>query len=112
MQNLDKLLEAICNDYAKLDPKGESSYTQGELEKMKKGITLKVEEGKKYIKIIHGNSVWGFVVNVHDDKQFRFGDLLKAAGWKTPARNKPRGNVVDGDFSWVRWTGPDYLFNR
>jgi hypothetical protein len=70
---------------------------------MKKGITLKVEEGSKYIKIINRHSVWGFVVNVHNDKQFRFGDLLKAASWKTPARNAARGNVVDGDFSFVKW---------
>ena len=25
-----------------------------------------------------------------------------------PARNKARGNVIDGDLSWVRWTG-EYL---
>jgi hypothetical protein len=49
------------------------------------------------------------VVNVHNDKQFRFGDLLKAASWKTPARNAARGNVVDGDFSFVKWTGLDYM---
>ncbi len=61
--------------------------------------------GFKYIKIITGSSVWGFVVNRHDDKKFRFGDILKAAGWKAPARNFARGNVVDRDFKGVRWTG-------
>ena len=61
--------------------------------------------GSKYVKIVTGNSVWGFVVRVHNDKKFRFGDILKAAGWKTPARNFSRGNVVDGNFGGVSWTG-------
>lgn len=61
------------------------------------------------MKIITGNSVWGFVVNTNSDKLFQYGDILKAASWKTPARNKARGNVLNGDFSWVRWTGTEYL---
>lgn len=109
MQNLDKLLAAICDDYSKTDPLGESTYAQRKLKEMRDGVSLKVKPGKKYIKIINDNSVWGFIVNVHDDKQFRFGDILMAASWKTPARNKPRGNVVDGDFSKVLWMGPSYL---
>ena len=55
----------------------------------------------------HG-CVWGFVVNTDDDKKFRKGDILKAAGWNAPARNKARGNVVDGDYN-IQWTGPNYL---
>jgi len=54
------------------------------------------------------NSVWGFVVNVDDDKMFRKGDILKAAGYNAPARNKPRGNILDGGYQ-IRWTGPLYL---
>jgi hypothetical protein len=61
--------------------------------------------GSKYMKVVTGSSVWGFVVKVHNDKKFRFGDILKAAGWATPARNFARGNVLDGDFRGVRWTG-------
>jgi hypothetical protein len=52
--------------------------------------------------------VWGFIQK-EDDKKFRAGDILKAASWAAPARNKARGNVLDEDFSWVRWTGPEYL---
>jgi len=52
-------------------------------------------------------SVWGFIVKA-DDKLFKAGDILKAASWSAPARNKPRGNVFT-DLSWVQWTGPAYL---
>ena len=40
------------------------------------------------------------------------GDVLKAAGWKTPALNKARGNLFDGyniDPNSMRIYGPDYL---
>ena len=74
--------------------------------------SLYVEEGRKYLKVIKklGNQemVWGFVMK-EDDKKFRAGDILKAASWSAPARNKARGNILDNDFSWVRWTGPEYL---
>ena len=71
-----------------------------------------VKEGSKYIKLITKlgmqNSVWGFVVATDNDKMFKKGDLLKPAGYNKPARNKPRGNVLEGGFP-VRWTGPLYL---
>ena len=67
-----------------------------------------VKEGKKYIKIMSSRSVWGFVVNVDNDKKFKKGDLLYPAGYATPARNKARGNVLEGGFA-IQWTGPVYL---
>ena len=67
-----------------------------------------VKKGKKYIKILSGTSAWGFIVNTDDDKLFKKGDLLKCAGWAKPARNKPRGNVLEGGFP-INWTGPVYL---
>ena len=69
---------------------------------------LEVKYGKKYIKIISDRSVWGFIVNTDDDKKFRKGDILKAAGWNAPARNAARGNILDGGYC-VQWTGPLYL---
>jgi hypothetical protein len=64
-------------------------------------------EGNKYIKIITNGSVWGFVVAVNNDKKFKYGDILKAAGWNAPARNAARGNVFE-DYD-IQWTGPNYL---
>ena len=75
------------------------------------GIEMKY--GSKYIKIITGKhgkntSVWGFVVNTDNDKKFKKGDLLKAAGWAAPARNGARGNILEGGYP-INWTGPLYL---
>ena len=113
---INKLLEIIKADYAAYQmmcnwngtPNPELSDVQ---KKMRKEFneSLHYVEGKKYIKILKEGSVWGFVVNVDDDKKFRKGDILKAASYNTPARNKPRGNVLDNDFLMVRWTGPAYL---
>ena len=76
--------------------------------------------GSKYIKIIHrarlartgprhaSIGVVAFVVGVDTDKKFRKGDILKPAGWKAPARNKARGNILDGGYT-INWTGPLYL---
>jgi hypothetical protein len=47
-------------------------------------------------------------VNTDNDKLFKKGDLLKPAGYDKPARNKPRGNILDGGFQ-INWTGPLYL---
>ena len=74
--------------------------------------------GQKYIKIItcdNGNdrSVWGFINK--SNPNFKEGDILKAAGWKTPALNKARGNLLDlniknyCDPNSMRIYGPDYL---
>lgn len=68
--------------------------------------------GNKYIKITTGgrNSACGFIVNTHFDKKFKFGDILKAASWCAPARNFPRGNVIEDSVEDMRrglsWTGP------
>ena len=69
---------------------------------------LSVEEGRKYVKVIKGGSVWGFIVNTENDKKFKLGDILKAAGWAAPARNAARGNILDGGYD-IQWTGPNYL---
>ena len=88
-----------------------NNCSRGEaFEEMKKEFAdgFVVKTGKKYIKILSGTSAWGFIVNTDDDKLFKRGDLLKCAGWAKPARNKPRGNVLEGGFP-INWTGPVYL---
>ncbi len=73
---------------------------------------ISVEYGKKYIKIVKTlgsqRMVWGFIVGVDNDKKFKLGDILKPAGWKAPARNAARGNILDGGYP-INWTGPLYL---
>ena len=69
---------------------------------------IEIRKGRKYIKIVSNNSVWGFIVNTDTDAKFKEGDILKAAGFNTPARNSARGNIIEGDYS-IAWTGPHYL---
>ena len=62
--------------------------------------------GSKYIKVTRSSnqtSVHSFIVKIHNDKKFKYGDILKAASWKTPARNFARGNVFE-EYK-VKWTG-------
>lgn len=71
-------------------------------------------KGRKYAKIISGvagsRSVWGFVamqdVNTKN-KSFKEGDLLKAAGWNSPAKHA-RGNIFEGNARYTKY-GPEYL---
>ena len=69
-----------------------------------------ITPGSKYIKILrdNGGSAWGFIVKTDTDKKFKKGDILKCAGWAAPARNKARGNVLEGNYP-INWTGPVYL---
>ena len=67
--------------------------------------SLSYRMGTKYVKVTCGGSVKAFVVACDNDKKFEFGDILKPAGWKAPARNFRRGNVLDRTFNGVHWTG-------
>ena len=69
---------------------------------------FKVMTGKKYARVINRDCVAAFVVLVDNDKKFRKGDILKPAGYATPARNSARGNVLDGGYK-IKWTGTLYL---
>ena len=92
-----------CTDARGLDALTETNKTM--IAEFNEKITYKV--GTKYIKVFtEGGSVWGFVMQ-EDDAKFKKGDILKAAGYNAPARNKARGNVFTG-YS-VSWTGPHYL---
>ena len=62
--------------------------------------------GRKYLKIVKESAVWGFI-NL-TNKNFKEGDILKAAGWASPALNKARGNIFHDNYE-ISWTGPKYL---
>ena len=81
------------------------SYTTGSYE-------LRPYGGTKYLKLAtdNGNRVWGFVSLVDGTLKgapVKVGDLLKAAGWRAPAKHS-RGNILDGTAQYGPY-GPSYL---
>ena len=108
---MDDLLDHMRENYVKWSRSGPDGSTDIKTE-MEEDYAdgLVYEYGSKYIKVISGkrnqSSVCLFVVNTDRDKKFRFGDILKPAGWAAPARNFARGNVFEEDgFNRVQWTG-------
>jgi hypothetical protein len=71
--------------------------------------TFEYTTGPKYIRVVKrdgyhgGRSVHCFVDRAN-------GDVLKAAGWKAPAKHA-RGNILDehNGLARMKWTGPEYL---
>jgi len=77
-----------------------------------------VESGRKFDRIVeeeHNGSrrVWGFISRAdgtHKGAPIKVGDILKADGWKSPAKHA-RGNIyVSFDEGYGPY-GPDYLKN-
>ena len=99
---MDKLLENIQIDYNKW---GASSGID-------KTLDLSLKPGRKFIKVVEGNRVWGFVAKVdgtHKGLPMLKGDILKAAGWASAAKHS-RGSIFDSDMhKSFSWTGPNYL---
>tara|TARA_R100001129_G_C5118972_1_gene189470 strand:+ start:226 stop:537 length:312 start_codon:yes stop_codon:yes gene_type:complete len=101
MEGIEKMIEVAVEDY-------KNRFNREDMiERYENGFEVKT--GRKYIKVINEGAAWAFVVNTDDDEMFEKGDILMAAGWATPARNQARGNVLKGDFTWIKWTGPEYL---
>ena len=75
-------------------------------------LDLKLKSGSKFIKVIEGNRVWGFIAKVdgvHKGLPMLKGDILKAATWRAPAKHS-RGSIFDKDMhKSFSWTGPNYL---
>tara|TARA_B100000287_G_scaffold376041_1_gene376920 strand:- start:98 stop:523 length:426 start_codon:yes stop_codon:yes gene_type:complete len=99
---LGELEQRIIEDYDKFmdNPKMRKEFREN----------LHYIPGRKYLKIVTDNSVWGFI-NLSNPK-FLEGDILKAAGWKTPALNQARGNIFNiwpPDNYTIAWTGPLYI---
>ena len=97
---IDNLLENINKDYVK--------WCNGR-PIMNEDLSLK--PGRKFIKVIRGTSVWGFVAKedgVHKGLPMKTGDVFKAASWNAAAKHT-RGNIFDKNQDYFRWTGPNYL---
>jgi len=106
---LETLKNDIVADYEGWQNVGGKPRTEIQAQMLDEFINgIRIDEGSKYIKIVTGSSVWGFIVKTDTDKKFRKGDILKAAGWAAPARNAARGNILDGGYS-IQWMGPHYL---
>ena len=104
---LAALLAKAKADYAAWwGAKANDAHVQKMIEEYNAGI--RIEEGNTYYKVIiqsgSQNSVHSFVVKA-DTKKFRAGDVLKPASWKAPATNFARGNILEGNFDRIRWTG-------
>ena len=103
---VNNLVAAANADYIDRPQYGSDDTRDKMNDKFTKGWVI--TKGSKYIRFRQGYGTWGFVVNTDNDKKFKKGDLLKPAGYDKPARNKPRGNILDGGFQ-INWTGPLYL---
>ena len=104
-------IERIREDYKKwtyTDKKGFDSVKDDMTEKFCKSISIK--EGQKFYKVLTENSVHSFIVKKDSNirgKDFKRGDMLKAASWASPALNCARGNIF-GNYI-VQWTGALYM---
>ena len=65
--------------------------------------SVRVDEGKAYLKVIKDGSVHSFIVKA-DSGKFKAGDVLKAASFKAPAKNFARGNIITGELSQISWS--------
>lgn len=108
---IQNLIERMKEDYLQWTlqcAKGELSETNKRMIEQY-NEEVEVVEGRKYIKVLQNKSAWGFIVATDTDKKFKKGDILMAAGYSAPARNKARGNIFDLDNTRVQWTGANYL---
>ena len=97
-QHIDELVSRIIDNYAKTGSGSGEDFAK----------SIHVVEGRKYIKIVKADSVWGFVVATDGDRKFKKGDILKPASFNSPTRNYARGNIIEGGYP-VHWTGPAYM---
>ena len=96
--SVSKLLENINKNYHKSFPSN-------------KDMLLSLTAGRKFVKVLSDNSVWGFVGKadgVHKGIPFKKGDVFKPASWSAAAKHV-RGSIFDENKDWYRWTGPNYL---
>ena len=97
------MLEGIHTDYTNWS-------NRTEYDDIKKA-NLYIKPGRKFDKIIHDNSVWGFVAKtdgVLKGIPYNVGDVFKAASWNAPAKHV-RGTIFSDNTNWYQWTGPNYL---
>ena len=98
--SVSKLLENINIDYHRSVPSREN-----------KDMLLSLVAGRKFVKVVQDNSVWGFIAKKdgeHKGLPMKKGDVFKPASWRAAAKHV-RGSIFDTNTDWFRWTGPNYL---
>ena len=77
-----------------------------------KKLDLKLNKGRKFIKVVEGTRVWGFISLVdgeHKGAPIKVGDIMKAESWRAASKHS-RGSIFDKEFhKSFSWTGPNYL---
>ena len=74
------------------------------------GFNISFKKGRKFMKVIEGSRVWGFVAlsdGIHKNIPHSKGDTFKPASWKAAAK-WARGNIFNEGTDWYEWTGPNY----
>jgi nicotinamide mononucleotide adenylyltransferase len=113
---VDNLIVGIGNDYDRWsNPNGDGVDERMKLIKEASSVkfkkTLYMKSGRKFDKVIHGTSVWGFVAKTDGMLKgipYFVGDVFKAASWAAPAKHV-RGSIFATEQNWFAWTGPNYL---
>ena len=113
---VDNLIVGIGNDYDRWsNPNRDGVDEQMKLIKEASAVkfkkTLYMKSGRKFDKVIHGTSVWGFVAKTDGMLKgipYFVGDVFKAASWAAPAKHV-RGSIFATEQNWFAWTGPNYL---
>tara|TARA_R100001443_G_C3341502_1_gene174584 strand:- start:157 stop:540 length:384 start_codon:yes stop_codon:yes gene_type:complete len=90
----------------------QESYSGWGGSRIDRKLDLSLKPGRKFIKVVEGSRVWGFIAKVdgvHKGLPMLKGDILKAAGWSAPAKHS-RGSIFDSEMhKSFSWTGPNYL---
>ena len=100
---LDNLIVGIGNSY--------KSWSDNKDGRKRFIESLSLKNGRKFDKIMHGSSVWGFVAKKNGEHKgipYFTGDVFKAATWRAPAKHV-RGSIFYDGSDWYQWTGPNYL---
>lgn len=111
-KNLDdgikNMMDAAKADYARWTTNAHGEQSQWAKDSIADwDKEIRIMSGKKYIKVVKKDGVFAFILK-EDFKYFKKGDVLMPAGWRAPALNRPRGNVLTGNYP-IQWTGPLYL---
>jgi len=93
--------DAILADYAKFKNELDHLKLYDSIDK----FGVEFEPGSKYVKIVTISA--GGSRSVHSFVEKSNGVIWRAASWKAPAKNFPRGNVFDAGtyLNRLQWTG-------